>query len=567
MSGPVEPAAAEVSTSHAARLGAILLESGVLDQPGLKRALERCAQTGEDLSAALASIGLLGDEDFLQAISLRLGVPYFTSLDTLMDGTLSGLLTEEECRRLGVVPVVKADDAVTLAMLDPLDEECLEQVRAKLGANLLPLLTTRAALDKAVDRLFGVGAPVVADLPVEDFVLRLADAASGKVDDQSAIEAVDAIMREGYARKASDIHLESAKDKVRVRYRIDGVLHDAHALPKEAESSLVARIKILSKLDITEARMPQDGRFRQELGDGAAMDVRVSTLPSIYGEKVTMRLLISGKLKRIDELGMSEDQIRLFRGAIHQPNGLVLVTGPTGSGKTSTLYSALAELNTPDVNIVTLEDPVEYRLDRLTQVEANPKAGLTFAIGLRSILRQDPNVVLVGEIRDAETAEIAAQAAVTGHLVMSTLHTNDSVAAVHRLVNMGVQPFMLAAALRMVVAQRLLRRLCESCRRPTEPSEEEKLILGPALAGQRFMGAVGCEDCFKTGYIGRGPIFEVFVLGASAREGIAKGASLDELRLAAAADKMTTLQQSALALAETGATSLAEVLRVTRGEG
>jgi type IV pilus assembly protein PilB len=559
----VEPAV----NSHAARLGAILLESGLLDRAGLARALERCTQTGEDLPAALAAIGLLGDDDFLKAVSLHMGVPYFTSLDTVMDSAVSALLTEEECRRLGVVPIVKADDAVTLAMTDPLDEECLVQVRAKLGVQVLPFLTTRAALDKAVDRLFGVGPIEVTDLPVEDFVLRLAGAASGEPDDQSAIQAIDSIMREGYARKASDVHMESAKDKVRVRYRIDGVLHDAHVLPKEAESSLIARIKILSKLDITETRMPQDGRFRQELGDGAAMDVRVSTLPSIYGEKVTMRLLISGKLKRIDELGMSEEQNRLFRGAIHLPNGLVLVTGPTGSGKTSTLYSALSELNTPEINIVTLEDPVEYRLDRINQIEANPKAGLTFAIGLRSILRQDPNVVLVGEIRDAETAEIAAQAAVTGHLVMSTLHTNDSVAAVHRLINMGVQPFMLAAALRMVVAQRLVRRLCESCRRPTEPTEDEKLVLGPALVGRRYHAAPGCEDCFKTGYVGRTPIFEVFVLGAAAREGITKGAGLDELRLAAAADKMTTLQQSALALAGTGATSLSEVLRVTRGEG
>ncbi|MEK7232242.1 MAG: ATPase, T2SS/T4P/T4SS family [Elusimicrobiota bacterium] len=553
-------------SSHAARLGAILLESGILDRPGLVRALDRCSQTGEDLSAALSSIGLLGDEDFLKAVSLRLGVPYFTSLDTVMDPAVSTLMTEEECRRLGVVPIVKADDIVTLAMTDPLDEECLEQVRAKLGT-VLPFLTTRTALDKAVDRLFGVGTPEVADLPVEDFVLRLADAASGAADDQSAIEAVDSILREGYARKASDIHMESARDKMRVRYRIDGVLHDAHVLPKEAESSLIARIKILSKLDITESRVPQDGRFRQELGDGTAMDVRVSTLPSIYGEKVTMRLLISGKLKRIDELGMSEEQVNLFRGAIHLPNGLVLVTGPTGSGKTSTLYSALSELNTPEVNIVTLEDPVEYRLDRINQIEANPKAGLTFAIGLRAILRQDPNIVLVGEIRDTETAEISTQAAVTGHLVMSTLHTNDSVAAVHRLVNMGVQPFMLAAALRMVVAQRLLRRLCESCRRPTEPTQEEKLILGVEVAGRRYQAAPGCEDCFKTGYMGRSPIFEVFILGSAAREGITKGAGLDELRRAAAADKMITLQQSALALAETGATSLSEVLRVTRGEG
>ncbi|MBI3565324.1 MAG: Flp pilus assembly complex ATPase component TadA [Elusimicrobia bacterium] len=552
--------------SHAARLGAILLDAGVVDKGGLARALERCAQTGEDLPAALAAIGLLGDEDFLKTVSLRLGVPYFTSLDAISDGTVSGLLTEGDCRRLCAVPVVKGEDAVTVAMIDPLDEESLAQLRTKLGAAVLPLLTTRASLDKAVDRLFGVGGAAPADLPVEDFVLRVADPATGGVDEASAISAVDSILREGYARKASDIHVEAARDKVRVRYRIDGVLHDAHALPKEAESSLVARIKILSKLDITETRVPQDGRFRQEIDESTGMDVRVSTLPSIYGEKVTMRLLISGKLKKVEELGMDEEQARAFRSAIHQPNGLVLVTGPTGSGKTSSLYSALAELNTPEVNIVTLEDPVEYRLDRLIQVEANPKAGLSFAVGLRAILRQDPNVVLVGEIRDAETAEIATQAAVTGHLVMSTLHTNDSVAAVHRLLNMGVPPYLLAASLRLVVAQRLLRRLCESCRRPAEPTEDERFLLGPGVAGKRFMAAAGCEDCFKTGYVGRAPVFELFSIGAKARDGISRGAGLDELRAAAEADGMTTLQQSALALAATGATSLAEVVRVTRGD-
>ncbi len=552
--------------SHAARLGEIVLEAGVIDKAGLDRALDRCGQTGEDLPAALAAIGILGDEEFLRTISLKIGVPYMTALEGMLEDSGKAILTEDECRQLGAVPLSKVDDMLTLAMVDPLDEDCLAAVRVKCQLQLLPVLTTRTTLDLAIDRLFGV-APIVADLPVEDFVMNISTGADGQVDDQSAITAVDSIMREGYARKASDIHIESAKDKVRVRYRIDGTLHDAHTLPKEAESSIVARIKILSKLDITETRIPQDGRFRQEVDATSAFDVRVSTLPSIYGEKVTMRLLISGKLKRIEELGMVEEQITLFRQAIHQPNGLVLVTGPTGSGKTSTLYSALAELNTPDVNIVTLEDPVEYRLDRLNQVEANPKAGMTFALGLRAILRQDPNIVLVGEIRDAETAEIAIQASITGHLVMSSLHTNDSVAAVHRLLNMGVPPYMLAASLRMVVAQRLMRRLCDSCRKPKEPSQEMRTMLGSLIGPGPYYGAVGCEDCFKAGYLGRMPIFELFNLGPKVREGVMSGAGLDELRAAAKEDKMETLQVSALRLAATGVTSLEEVVRVTQGDG
>jgi len=546
------------------RMGGILIDAGALDRGGLERALLHCSRTGADLPGALAGLGLMLDEDCLKVVSRSLGVPYFTHFDELLDPEVSKILTEEECLRFKVVPIVRTGDALTLATLDPLQEDVFTEIRAMTGLQILPLLTTSSALTATIDRLYGVVHPV-RELPVEDFVIAPAVPGAAISDDQSAIQVVDMVLREGFARKASDIHVESAKDKLRVRYRIDGVLHDAHVLPKEAEAAVVARIKIISKLDITETRLPQDGRFRHDVG-GTPMDVRVSTLPSIYGEKVTMRLLMTGKLKRLEDLGFSPSQLELVRGAIRQPNGLLLVTGPTGSGKTSTLYSALSELNTTDVNIVTLEDPVEYRVDRINQIETNPKTGFTFAVGLRAILRQDPNVILVGEIRDEETAEIAVQAAVTGHLVMSTLHTSDAVSAVHRLVNLKIPPFLLAASLRMVVAQRLLRRLCELCRRPAAPTEDETVLLGAEIAGRKFFTAPGCEECFNTGYNGRIPVFEVFIVGSAVRESITRGSSLDELRAAAAADKLTTLHAEALRHAEGGVTSLSEVIRLTRGE-
>jgi type II secretory ATPase GspE/PulE/Tfp pilus assembly ATPase PilB-like protein len=381
----------------------------------------------------------------------------------------------------------------------------------------------------------------------------------------SVVDTVNALFQEGLARRASDIHIEAAHKEVRVRFRVDGMLQDGPSYPKQSDAALIARVKILAKLDITETRLPQDGRIRFAYG-GRDIDVRVSTLPTVHGEKVVMRLLDSTKsLRKMTELGIDPAILERFADAIRSPNGLVLVTGPTGSGKTTTLYAALTELNRPDRNIVTLEDPVEYVIDRINQMEAFAKIGLNFATGLRAILRQDPNIILVGEIRDLETAEIALQASITGHLVFSTLHTNDAVSSVHRLFNMNVEPFMITAALRGVLAQRLLRRLCDRCKKPSEVTPDELKELGLTGADARsFCAPVGCAACFHSGYLGRFPIHEWMPVNAAVRALIARKASVDELRAAAASDGMRSMRQSALDRARKGETSLEEVLRVTR---
>jgi type II secretory ATPase GspE/PulE/Tfp pilus assembly ATPase PilB-like protein len=354
---------------------------------------------------------------------------------------------------------------------------------------------------------------------------------------------------------------------VRVRYRVDGMLLDAASLPKANEAAVIARVKILSKLDITETRMPQDGHIRFVYG-GRDIDIRVSTIPTVHGEKVVMRLLDSSRsLRKLDELGIAPVVLSRFKEAIANPNGLILVTGPTGSGKTTTLYAALTELNRPDKNIVTLEDPVEYVIDRINQIEAFARIGLNFATGLRAILRQDPNIILVGEIRDLETAEIALQASITGHLVFSTLHTNDAVSSVHRLFNMRVEPFMITAALRGVLAQRLMRRLCERCRKPAKPPKDVVKELGlTADEAARAFEPGGCAACFQSGFTGRLPIHEWMPVNNKVRELIVRKAPVDEMRAAAREDGLKTMRQAALDKALAGETSLDEVLRLTRGQ-
>jgi len=381
----------------------------------------------------------------------------------------------------------------------------------------------------------------------------------------SVSEIVNGILYEGLARRASDIHIESGAKSARVRFRVDGMLLNGKTYPKHMEAAMVVRIKILAKLDITETRMPQDGHLRFIYG-GRQIDVRLSTLPTVHGEKVAMRLLDSNRsLRKLGELGIDPAILARFSDAIKSPNGLILVTGPTGSGKTTTLYAALSELNSTERNITTLEDPVEYVIENINQIEAFPKIGLTFAVGLRAILRQDPNIILVGEIRDVETAEIALQASITGHLVFSTLHTNDAVSSVHRLFNMNVEAFMITAALRGVLAQRLMRRLCAKCKRPHQLTDREATELGLAVkAGASFFEPGGCEACFNTGYQGRLPIHEWFEVTRGVRELVARKASVDELRAASAAGGLKSMRQTALDRAAAGETSLDEVLRLTR---
>lgn len=549
-----------------ANLGDVLVQFGMIGPDQLQKALKQAGSSQDDLGQILVKMGITTEEKVAKATALRLGVPFFKTFDGMIEPGISRLLPEASARKLLVAPIFKSDDGLTLAMVNPIDIHAIDEVARRSGLRVHPVMTTWEGLFDAIQREYRrKNSPVLAEqVEAGDTGETPEKSADAPEVDDSAVEIINGLLQEGMAHRASDIHLESAEKKVRVRFRVDGMLQAGKTYAKDMQVALTARIKIMAKLDITETRLPQDGSIRFKYG-GRGIDVRVSTIPTVHGEKVVMRLLDSTKsLRKLTELGLKGALLESFSEAIRSPNGLILVTGPTGSGKTTTLYAALTELNKADRNIVTLENPVEYVIDQINQMEAFPKIGLTFARGLRAILRQDPNIILVGEIRDLETAEIAMQASITGHLVFSTLHTNDAVSSVHRLLNMSVEPFMIAGALRGVLAQRLLRRLCDKCKRPHKLTEAESTGLGvPPKGGGKCFEPVGCPACFKSGYAGRIAAYEWLSASRSIREMIIKKASIDELRTAAESEGMRNLRQSALEKAWAGETSLEEVLRMT----
>jgi type IV pilus assembly protein PilB len=543
------------------RMGDILVELSVITPDQLQVALKQTNPEQRRLGALLVALGFATEEDIDKAVSVRLGIPYFKSFEGMLDPEVSGLIPEAMARKLLIVPVLRTEDTLSIGMVNPSDIDAIDEVARLSGLHVQPIMTTLANLFDGIQQVYGHKTAVAPTSPLKGPGEPPAAAQIG----DTVIDVVNGLLQEGLARRASDIHVEAAGKLVRVRFRVDGMLHDGATYAKSMEAAIVARVKIMSKLDITETRLPQDGHIRSTYG-GRDIDVRVSTLPTVHGEKIVMRLLDSSKsLRKLANLGIDGPVLERFSEAIRSPNGLILVTGPTGSGKTTTLYAALTELNRTDRNIVTLEDPVEYVIDRINQMEAFSKIGLSFATGLRAILRQDPNIILVGEIRDLETAEIALQASITGHLVFSTLHTNDSPSSVHRLFNMSVEPFMIAAALRGVLAQRLLRRLCDRCKKPQSITERQAKELGFSIpSGGVYCEPQGCETCFQTGYAGRIPIHEWMSITRGVRELIVKKAPLDELRAAVNSEGLKTMSQAALEKAASGETSLDEVLRVTR---
>jgi type IV pilus assembly protein PilB len=545
------------SRSRGGALSQILVELGVVTKEQMGVALKQSDPEERNLGAVLVSLGFASEESIDKAVSVRLGVPYFASFEGMIEPEAAKLIPEPMARKLLLVPIFRNEDTLTVGMVNPADIDAIDEAARVSGLHIQTVMTTLSSLFEAIQQIYGHKKIASAPLGIKD---KGEAAASDSVSD-----IVNGLFHEGLARRASDIHLESALKVSRVRYRVDGMLIEGKVFPKELEAALLARIKILAKLDITETRLPQDGHIRFIYG-GREIDVRVSTLPTVHGEKVVMRLLDSSKsLRKLTELGIETPILSRFVDAIRSPNGLILVTGPTGSGKTTTLYAALSELNRPDKNITTLEDPVEYVIAGINQTESFSKIGLTFAAGLRAILRQDPNIILVGEIRDLETAEIALQASITGHLVFSTLPTTDAVSSVHRLFNMRVEPFMITAALRGVLAQRLLRRLCDKCKTPRKITASECADLkSPQLEGLETFEPTGCPACFEAGYQGRLPIHEWFSVTRSVRELIARKASVDELRAASAKEGLKSMRDSALEKVSRGETSIEEVLRVTR---
>jgi type IV pilus assembly protein PilB len=561
--------AAALDTEHAPvsrrrKLGEILIDAGVLTQEDLDKALSAQKERGGRLGSVLVSMGLVDEDSMLAALEAQLGIARVQLAKYIINPEVARLLSESFVRSHKVFPVERVGDRLTLAMADPLDVFAIDDVRISTGLQVDPVIASEAEIEAAIAESYGGGA--VARLAKEvqaqvaggagrgqsskaDEARRAADEA--QVMSAPAVRLANAIISEAVKARASDIHIEPQESQVRVRYRVDGVLRNVMTFPKELGPAVASRIKVTAGMDIAERRVPQDGRVEIR-AEGEEVDLRVSTLPTLHGEKVEIRILRSkGSIARIDELGFLEADAARLRQAIARPNGIVLVTGPTGSGKTMTLYAALHELNSPEKNIVTIEDPVEFRVSGLNQVQTNPKAGLTFSAGLRAILRQDPDIVMVGEIRDRETAEIAIRFAMTGHLVLSTFHTIDAAGALVRLTEMGVEPYLVASSVTAVVAQRLVRRVCSYCAEEREIGPDGWAAwsaLAPDTAakveaerGRVLRRGRGCRQCANTGCHGRTAIAEVMVVDDDIRDLVMRSASAADIENAAVKAGMTKL--------------------------
>lgn len=562
------------------RLGELLLKDGIINQAQLEKAINIQRQEGGRLGEILIKLGILKEEQAVAILGKQLNIPYFnlgTELKPAAEQNLEQLIPKEFALRNTVLPLSRTLRSLTVAMADPLDLILVDNLRKLTGCEINPVIATKSDISKAVENFYGkskmfeeaveasyINLPGITGTEDDyaDQELSL-DKLIARAEEAPVVKLVDLIIRQAIDERTSDIHIEPFKDRISLRYRIDGKLYEIPPPAKQLHLAIVSRIKILSKLDIAEKRLPQDGAFLVKLED-RPIDMRVSTIPTIYGEKVVIRILDrSAVVLDLDQMGFEAKQLADMRHGINMPYGLVLLTGPTGSGKTTTLYAILNEIKSPTKNIITVEDPVEYKLDGINQVQIKPDIGLTFANALRSFFRQDPDIMLVGEIRDLETAQICIRSALTGHLVFSTLHTNDAPSAVSRLIDIGIEPYMVAPSLLLVVAQRLLRKLCPDCKEAYEPSIEQ--TGGVKIKADLIYRAKGCSKCGQLGYRGRTSIAEVMVINERLRDLVSQGASFQKIRDAAKENLMSTLYESGLKKVEEGTTSLEEALSVTIG--
>jgi general secretion pathway protein E len=568
--------------SHYGRplLGRILGERFKLSNAKLEEALAHQQEKGGRLGEVLLHLRMLREEELLEGLALQFGLPWMPQLETVaVDHDLIKKVPITFCRRYRVLPLHQEEGAVLVASTDPLETVALDDLRLLLGKPIKPVLTTGAALLARLNRAYDETAnpagaeQVMEDLAASESLDQLAHELDepqdllDATDEAPIIRLVNSVLFQAVRQRASDIHFESFERGLVIRYRIDGVLYPVLTPPKHLQASIIARIKIMAGLNIAEKRLPQDGRFAIRTA-GKDIDLRVSVLPTSHGERVVLRLLEKEtRLLNLSEMGFSGGRLSTIHRLIQLAHGMILVTGPTGSGKTTTLYAALSHINSPDKNIITIEDPVEYQLPGVGQMQVNPKINLTFAAGLRSILRQDPDVIMIGEIRDRETAEIAIHASLTGHLVFSTLHTNDAASAATRLIDMGIEPFLVASSVVAVLAQRLIRKICPDCKTPYKPSAEElsRLDLSPQTDITLYRG-VGCQACSQTGYRGRTGIFELMVLDDEIRRLIGSKADASAIKQAAIAKGMMTLKQDGAERVLQGHTSLEEVMRITQQE-
>lgn len=566
------------------KVGEILVKQGLLKPEQLAQAVDEQRKTGGRLTSEIVRLGFLKENQILRALEKAYQIPGVEVSTFEVDASVISLLKKEICERHCLIPLQKAGQTLVVAFSDPANVVVREDLRFLTKMKIQPVVGTEGAIQSAIEKYYGGSFnlksmdAMSAGLDTADEEFDFMAGAQTEIIDQEGVGSdapivkfVNAVLADAIRKRVSDIHFEPYEKRYRVRFRVDGTMLEATAPPPGTGAAIASRIKIMSKLDIAEKRRPQDGRLKVRTSKGKEMDFRVSVMPCLWGEKVVLRLLDKSNLQLdMTKLGFEEEDLKLFKAAIHQPQGMVLITGPTGSGKTNTIYSALAELNQVDVNISTAEDPIEVNMEGINQVQMNSDIGLTFANALKAFLRQDPDILLVGEIRDFETAEIAFKAASTGHLVVSTLHTNDAPSTVVRLTEMGVAPYIITSTISLIVAQRLVGRICESCKAPIDVPPQTLVNLGvPAAEVKDFVlfRGKGCANCNGTGIKGRTAIFEFMTMSEKVKEAVLKGASTGQLRFLAREQGMRTLRRSALIKLRKGVTTIEEVLNASVKDG
>lgn len=572
------------------RIGELLVMNGLITEEQLEQGLKQQVHTKKKFGEILIDQNLITERQLVEALEFQLGFPVVNMFETTLDIATVQMIPEALARKHCVIPIERKNGKIKVAMSDPLNYDAIEEIRMATGMSVQPLIAIRSEVEQAITRNYGMKESV--DELMEDLTKLEGKDEEQEAQDQGSpiVKLVNQLIQSAVQQKASDIHIDPQEKQIIVKYRIDGVLRTEKSLAKNMQGVLTARMKIIAKLNIAERRLPQDGRIQMQV-DNRRIDIRMSTLPTVHGESIVLRILDqSAGLKKIAELGLSENNQKVFERMITKPNGIVLITGPTGSGKTSTLYSALSELNTDSVKIITTEDPVEYRMNGITQVQVNSQIGMTFAASLRSILRQDPNIVMVGEIRDSETAEIAVRASLTGHLVLSTIHTNSAVSTISRLIDMGIDPYLIASSLSCVVAQRLVRRVCRECGESVPAREDETKLLDsygllnadshklaeavgvgfirrePAGGPLMLVRGRGCGVCNKTGYSGRLAVHEVLTVDEPLRRIIAQNRPVNEIEAYLAGVGYKNMMYDGLSKVKNGLTTTDEVLKAVSDE-
>jgi len=571
-------------TAMEKRLGELLIEDQIIHLPDLELALRKQAETGISLGRILIDMGKASEWEVAATLGKQLNVPFITLSHYEIDPEVLACIPEDLVHKYKIVPVDKTGDTLTIALSDPSNIYLLDELKLLTHCQIIPVISFESDIKDSIQKYYHGGREENFQEALKDITDHDADLAESQaktssgedegdeIDDDLSMEADDApvvqlvnlMITEALKMRASDIHIEPGERNLRLRYRIDGVLQEMPPPPKKFQNAIISRVKILSNLDIAERRLPQDGRFKMRQ-QNKAVDFRVSSCPTAHGEKIVIRVLDQSNLQvRLTDLGFEAHILKKFEREIRKPWGMILVTGPTGSGKSTTLYSALSTINDPSKNIMTIEDPIEYQLAGINQVHARADIGLTFGFGLRSFLRQDPDIIMVGEIRDLDTAEIAVKAALTGHLVLSTLHTNDAPSSINRLTNMGVEPFLVTASLNMLVAQRLVRRICIECKTEYSPNAELLSAIGiETQEGQAIYQGGGCQNCNGTGYRGRLALYEVMVITDTIRDAVIAGAATNKLKQLAIQEGMETLRMAGRKKVLEGRTTISEVLSAT----